>query len=159
MKARYIISAAGLSLLLTACSEESETVEDPTPEETSDQSEEQPDTDQGAGPDDTGIPFLSFEMDAEYEGNDNDFEISYDSENSEVEAVYENERDMMTMSGDDAYQEIQPVLSEFDFTIDTSDDEVIDSVIEGFEVEEEFQSIEIEIKYSDGTEKEYKRGE
>ncbi|KIL53266.1 hypothetical protein KP77_02420 [Jeotgalibacillus alimentarius] len=158
MKKRYTIAAlTSFSLVLAACGEESETVEDPTPEETAEQAEEQPASDNASGPDDTGISFLTFEMDADYEGNDNDFEISYDSEGSEIEAAYENERDMLTMSGDDAYQEIQPVLSVFDFTLDTPDVEVIDSVIEGFEVEDGYESIEIEVKFSDGTEKEYKR--
>ncbi len=158
MKARTVITAAGISLLLAACGEETETVEDPSPEEVSEQADEQPDTDQAGGADETGITFLSSEMDADSEGNDNDFEVSYDSEGAEIEASYENERDMMTMSGDDAYQEIQPVLSEFNFSIDSTDEEVIDAVIEGFEVEEGFQSVEIEIKFEDGTEKEYQRG-
>ncbi|WP_404404235.1 YusW family protein [Jeotgalibacillus malaysiensis] len=157
MKARMIMTAAGLSLLLAACGEEDETVQDPAPAEDAEQTEDQPAPEE-ENQEDTGISFLEFDMDADYEGNDNDFEISYDSEGSQVEASYENERDMLTMSGDDAFQEIQPVLSEFDFTTETPDDEVIDRVIEGFEVEEGFQSIEIEIKFEDGTEKEYQRG-
>ncbi|MDZ5712430.1 YusW family protein [Jeotgalibacillus haloalkalitolerans] len=157
MRVRYVLTAASLSLLLGACGEEDETVQDPAPAEDTEQTEDQPADDTG-NQEDTGISFLEFDMDADYEGNDNDFELSYDAEGSEIEASYENERDMLTMSGDDAFQEIQPVLSEFEFTTETPDDEVIDRVIEGFEVEEGFQSIEIEIKFEDGTEKEYNRG-
>ncbi|TFE00958.1 YusW family protein [Jeotgalibacillus salarius] len=157
MKKRYGITAVtSLSLLLTACGEEDETVENPEPVEDTEQASESEGG--NANQEEAGITFLEFDMDASYEGNDNDFEISYDSEGSEIEASYENERDMMTMSGDDAFQEIQPVLSEFDFTPETEDDEVIDRVIEGFEIEEGFNSIEVEIKFEDGTEKEYERG-
>lgn len=158
MKARTILTAASLSLILVACGEEDETVEEPASADDTGQTEDQPESESEIQ-EDTGISLLTFEMDAKYEGNNNDFEVSFDNEASQVEASYENEKDMLTMSGDDAFKEIQPVLSEFDFTIETPDDEVIDSVIKGFEVEEGFQSIEIEITFEDGTEKEYQRGE
>ncbi|TFD92476.1 YusW family protein [Jeotgalibacillus sp. R-1-5s-1] len=144
---------ATMTFLLAACGDD-ETVSNPEPAEDG-QSDQQ--TDGGTPQDNTDIPYLEFDVDVDYEGNDNDFETTYDAEGETIEASFEDEQNMMMLSGDDAFQEMQPVLSGFEFTVDTPDEEVIDAVIEGFEIEEGFQSIEIEIKFEDGTEKDYER--
>ncbi|WP_227396663.1 YusW family protein [Jeotgalibacillus aurantiacus] len=153
MKYTYTLTTiATMTFLLAACGDD-ETVNNPAPEE--EQSGQQ--SDSGSSQDNTDIPYLEFDIDVDYEGNDNDFETTYDAEGETIKASFEDEQNMMMLSGDDAFQEMQPVLSSFEFTVDTPDEEVINAVIEGFEIEEGFQSIDVEIKFEDGTEKDYER--
>ncbi|PPA71600.1 YusW family protein [Jeotgalibacillus proteolyticus] len=148
---------AGAVAVAAACSDD-ETVENPESAPSIEENEEAQTNDTGDNPEaeSTTISFREFEFDADYEGNDNDFEVSYDSEGN-IEASYEDQRNQMLLSGDDAYQEIEPILSGFDFTADTPDDEVFQAVIDGFEIEEGYQSLEIDITFEDGTEKEYEQ--
>lgn len=143
------ITLAGSAALLAACNTDEETVTDTSGQADTNQ-EEEGNTDSS----DPTISFLEFDMDADYEGNENDFEVSYDNDEN-IEASYEDQRNKMTLSGDDAYDEIEPILSNLDITADTPDEEVIQTVIDSFKVEDGYQKLEIDITFEDGTEKEY----
>ncbi|KIL46282.1 YusW family protein [Jeotgalibacillus campisalis] len=155
MKKLLPLTLAGSVLLISACAQEDETVEEPADAPSIEENETAETDSQDEAP---TISFLKFEMDVDYEGTENDFEVSYDADES-VEAAYENQRNALTLAGDDAYDEIEPVLSEFDFTAETSEEEIVKSVIKGFEVEDGYDSIEIEITFEDGTEKEIEQVE
>ncbi|TDL34350.1 hypothetical protein E2R51_01145 [Jeotgalibacillus sp. S-D1] len=138
---------------MTACSGgEDETVSEPA----ASAEEKQTETANGESDTSPSISLKKFEMEVDYEGTENDFEVSY-MEKDTVKALYEDQRNMLLLSGDEAYQEIEPVLSSLDINAETSDEEVIKRVMEDFEVEDGFQSIEIEITHEDGAEKEYEK--
>ena len=53
--------------------------------------------------------------------------------------------------------EIEPGLSQLELTTDTPDDEAISQVVEAFGIDSGYTEIEIEVRYPDGTDKEYKQ--
>ncbi|MDG5471027.1 YusW family protein [Jeotgalibacillus sp. ET6] len=150
MKKLWSIGLAGTVILISACAQEDETVEEPADAPSMEENEAAESDSEEKAP---TIPYIKFDLEVDYEGTENDFELEYEVDKN-VEAVYEDQRNALTLAGDDAYQEIEPVLSEFDFTADTPDEEIVQAVIEKFEIEEGFDSIEIEVAFEDGTEKE-----
>lgn len=149
-----LIITVSIAFMAACGGSEDETVAEPA--DTPSKEDNETETTDGESDTSPTISFKEFEMEVDYEGTDNDFEVSY-MEKDTVKALYEDQRNMLMLSGDDAYQEMEPILSSLDINAETPDEEVIKTIIEDFEVEEGFQSIEIEIIYEDGTEKEYEQ--
>ncbi len=98
--------------------------------------------------------FTHFSVDADYSMTES-FEADYENEQSGVEASIEDDVKGERLYGDDAYARLEPILQGFTFDQSTSDDEVIAEVLKGFGLAEDYQDIEIEVRFADGTEKEY----
>lgn len=101
--------------------------------------------------------FTEFDVSVDFPEDDDIIEISYEEDRDKVEAEYKNQLTEMDVSGNDAMSEIEPGLSQLELTAETADDDVISQVIEAFGIEEGFTEIEIEIRFPDGTEKEYQQ--
>jgi hypothetical protein len=152
------------SLALAACGDDTQVTE-PVGDETV---EEQPTAPEDASPeggvdqDSIGgetFGFTEFELDVDYPDEDDVFDVSYEEDRDAVEAEYENKRTGQDLSGNDAMRELEPIFGGLDFDVDTPDDEVISQVVEAFEIEEGYSSLEIEVRFPDGTEKEYTDGD
>ncbi|MBJ3792775.1 hypothetical protein I8J38_30180, partial [Bacillus sp. OA1] len=52
---------------------------------------------------------------------------------------------------------LSPLLQELKFDKDTADQEVIDQVVNVFKLDKDYQKFDLEVVFSDGTKKEYKR--
>lgn len=52
---------------------------------------------------------------------------------------------------------LREVLSKLKFDKDTADQEVIDQVVNVFKLDKDYQKFDLEVVFSDGTKKEYKR--
>ena len=98
--------------------------------------------------------FTHFSVDADYSMTES-FEADYENEQSGVEASIEDDVKGERLYGDDAYARLEPILQGFTFDQSTSDDKVIAEVLKGFGLGEDYQDIEIEVRFADGTEKEY----
>lgn len=165
-----------LSLLLVACGDKDE-VENP-PENANDGQEQQTDnnntdvddnaaTDDGTDTDtpnntsantDTSYGFKKFELDADYPDANDALDVDFENETNEnMEASYRDQSQGIDLNGDEAIKELDPIFSGFDFDENTPDDEVLDAVIKAFNIPEEATDIELEIDFSNGTEKEYRR--
>ena len=106
-----------------------------------------------------GETFGFTELDVNVDSPDMDdmIEINYEEDRDKVEAEYKNKMTETDLSGNDAMDEIEPGLSQLELTTDTADDEAITQVIEAFGIEDGYTEIEIEVRYPDGTEKEYRQ--
>ena len=93
-------------------------------------------------------------MDADYSMTES-FEAEYENEQSGVEASIEDDVNGENLYGDEAYARFEPIFQGFTFDQSTPDDEVIAEVLKGFDLAEDYQDIEIEVRFADGTEKEY----
>ncbi len=102
------------------------------------------------------ITFTSFDLDVDYD-NFKSFEVEYDNENDGMEAKIEDERNNQKLRGDEAFQELQNRFESFKFDQTTSNDEVIKEVLDSFELDDNYKKFDLEIQYSDGTEKEYQK--
>lgn len=98
--------------------------------------------------------FTEFSLDVDYSATQ-DFEVDYENEQSGVEASYEDEANNERYYGDDAYDRIEQVFQSFKFNKDTAEEEVIKEVLNAFNLPDNYQKFDLEIRFADGTEKEY----
>lgn len=100
--------------------------------------------------------FTHFSLDVDYAGAQ-EFDVEYENEQSGVEASYEDDVNNNRYYGNDAYDRMESVFRTFKFNKDTSEDEVIKEVLNAFNLPEDYKDFDLEIRFADGTEKEYKK--
>lgn len=101
--------------------------------------------------------FTHFSLDVDY-SEAQDFDVDYENEQSGVEASYEDNVNNEQFYGNDAYDRLESVFQSFKFDKNTSDDEVISEVLNAFNLPEDYQKFDLEVRFADGTEKEYHKG-
>lgn len=102
----------------------------------------------------TKYPFTHFSLDAEYE-NDISYEVEYEHEKDRVTAEIEDEVNQVFLKGDDAYTQLSKQLELLTINENSTDDEVLEQVIDVFKLNENYKHIEVEVRFNDGKEKEY----
>ncbi|MGM9924529.1 MAG: YusW family protein [Bacillus sp. (in: firmicutes)] len=102
----------------------------------------------------SSIPFTSFDLDVDY-GNFQSFEVEYENDTDGMQAKIEDELNNRKLRGDEALAEMQNRFQTYKFNKNTADDEVIKEVLESFDLKDDYKQIDLEIKFADGTEKEY----
>ena len=100
--------------------------------------------------------FTHFSLDVDYAGAQ-EFDVEYENEQSGVEASYEDDVNNNRYYGNDAYDRMELVFQSFKFNKDTSEDEVIKEVLNAFNLPEDYKEFDLEVRFADGTEKEYKK--
>ena len=98
--------------------------------------------------------FTHFSLDVDYAGGQ-EIDVEYENEQSGVEASYEDDVNNNQYYGNDAYDRMESVFQTFRFNKDTSEDEVIREVLSAFGLPADYQKFDLEIRFADGTEKEY----
>ncbi|RLL42656.1 hypothetical protein D8M04_13950 [Oceanobacillus piezotolerans] len=158
----WIGSMMILSLVLVACGDNDE-VENP-PQNKSSENQQQADgdnTNTNTNTDTTtnsDYGFKKFELDADYQDNNDALDVDFENEqNDKMEASYRDKSQDIDLNDDAAMEELDKIFSSFNFDENTSDEEVLDSVAEAFNIPEDAQNMELEIEFSNGTEKAYQR--
>lgn len=105
----------------------------------------------------TEYPFTHFSLDAEYE-NDISYEVEYENEKGRVTAEIEDEVNQVFLKGDEAYTQLSKQLESLTINENSTDDEVLEQVIDIFKLDENYKHIEVEVRFNDGKEKEYNFG-
>ena len=98
--------------------------------------------------------FNESSLDVDYGVNDS-FEVDYEVEESGVEASIED-RDNKKIKGNEAYAKLEPIFKSFKFTSASTDQEIFSEVLKAFNLDENYQDIEVEIHFTDGVNKEFK---
>ncbi|MGO1057508.1 YusW family protein [Planococcus sp. FY231025] len=148
-------------LVLGACGESDE-VNEPVGNES--QTEPAPKTGEaspGGGTDEDSIGgetfgFTELSVEAGYPELDDAISIEYEEDRDNIFAEYKNRFTEDDLSGDEAMQQMEQSLQKLELTADTTDEEAITQIVEAFGLEEGYEYIEAEVRYPDGTEKEYK---
>lgn len=99
--------------------------------------------------------FLEFSLDVDYSETES-YEVEYEDKNRnrrKIRGWSKNEK----LQGDEAYTKLEPLFKQLNFDSTTPNDEVIDQVIKVFNIEDNYQSIEVDVEFVDGNEKEFKR--
>lgn len=104
---------------------------------------------------DAAYNFTKFSLDVDYNDNKS-LDASYENESTGVEASYENDLNNEKISGNDAFAKMEPMFKNFTFDINTPNDQVIQQVKEAFNVGDDYKEFELEVRYADGAEKEYR---
>lgn len=100
--------------------------------------------------------FKEFSLDVDYSATES-YDVDYDYERNGMEAELEDDRNNEKLYGDKAFTKLEPLLKQLTFDVTTPNDEVIDQVISVFNIADDYQSIEVEVKFDDGTKKEFER--
>lgn len=100
--------------------------------------------------------FTEFSLDVEYSATES-YEVDYENKKTGMEAELKDDRNNEKLRGDKAYAKLEPLFKQLTFESTTPNDEVIEQVISVFHIADDFKSIEVEVKFVDGTDKEFER--
>lgn len=103
------------------------------------------------------FPFTSFDLDVKYDGN-REFDVDYENDREGMEAELKDEINNEHLRGDEAFERIRPIFESFTFTKDTPMEEVISEVLQAFNLEDNYIEFDLDIDFSDGTERDYEDG-
>jgi hypothetical protein len=102
------------------------------------------------------LEYIDFELDVKYK-DDQDYEADLDLEfeNNSVSAKLEDDLNGVKIAGDGAFDEIYPLVEQLTIDQNTSKEDVIQQVLDVFDLPTDYDEFELEIKFKDGTKKEY----
>lgn len=141
----------------TVGDEESGTKNDPADDGVGDTDGADANDDQTAANGNSQYAFTSFELDVDIEQDDDAIEVDYDEESDETEASYEHKPNGINFYGDEAIEELDGIFRSFEFDENTPDEEVIQAVMEAFDIPDDAVEFDLEIEFANGVEKEYRR--
>lgn len=150
------ISIVTVILLFSACAQDDQVENPPERSEepsTNEQTENNEDT-YTTSIEEPPYIFVDFDLDAEFDGIDDTFEVEYEYEVNEIEASYKDRSQNMTLLGDEALQYLDPIFSSLTFDENTDETEVLDTIIEAFNLPND-AIIDLEIEFKNGEEREY----
>ncbi|KKB43326.1 YusW family protein [Bacillus thermotolerans] len=162
-----IILAAGLS----ACSsgeeaaeapaeggaEQEQAIEPPVEQPSEEASNGSPNTGTSITMDDSNtqrseeIPFRSFELEVDYEGMANSYEADYSKAANNLTTEIDDEVNGQHLSGQEAFDQLQPILKDMQFTANTPEEEVIQEVLQAFNLQNNYEEFELEAELTDGS--------
>lgn len=103
------------------------------------------------------LEFKEFELEVDYPDN-LEFDVDVDEQaNGEYKVELDDELNQQHLYGRDAFDVIYPILSAFQISKESTEDDVINQVIQGFELPEDYTKLEVEITFNDGTKIEFER--
>lgn len=101
------------------------------------------------------LDFMEFNLSVDYPDK-REYEIEVEQEdNGDFEAELDDESNNKKLRGRQAFDEIYPFLVTLKVSKDTPREELINHVIEAFEIPDNYSKIEVEITFNDGTKVEH----
>lgn len=157
MKKSIALIACCSLLLLGACNDDHEVTNPPdnaAVEDNDNTNNNSSDTRNSNNQQSNNISFSSFDLDVEYD-QFKSFEVEYENETDGMYAKIKDELNNRKISGDEAFQELQSRFEQFKFDANTSEEDVINEVLQSFDLGYNYKEFELEVRFADGTEKEY----
>lgn len=160
---RLMVGVFASSLLVLAACNEETTVEDPAPADTPVEQDEGGGDDNGADMDEildpdsdepatTAFGFHQFDLNVNYGDLGESYEVHYEHSTDEVNAEIDDSRMDMQLEGDEAYQELESRFERLNIDSTMPEEEILAAVLENFDFEQNYESLELEIQFEDGTE-------
>lgn len=100
------------------------------------------------------IGIAEFELEVEYAEGEYEAEIEKSSSDA-YEAELEDELNNNNLKGDDAFNHIYDLVKNVDVNPDSNQAEVFEEFLNAFDLEDNYEEIEVEITFDDGSELEY----
>lgn len=101
------------------------------------------------------LNFAEIEVEIDY-GNDKEYEAEVEKKASgDYEAKVEDELANTYLKGQEAFDHLYPILQKLDVNPDSTKEDVISTVLNAFELEDNYKEFEVEITFSDGTKQKY----
>lgn len=103
------------------------------------------------------LDFYEIEIEVSY-GKDKEYEVEIEQDKDRpIKAELEDELNNEFSKGREAFDVIYPKAERLSLSSDTPEQEVIDQVLQAFELPSGYTKLEIEIKFKDGTEIDLKK--
>lgn len=104
------------------------------------------------------LPFNKFDFDIEYEDRF-DFEVELERNPSgNIDVEYRDESKGIDEKGEKAFELLFSKLKEFEIDQNSANEDVIASVLQLFELNDDYTEFDLEIVFNDGTRREYLDG-
>lgn len=101
------------------------------------------------------LDFAEFDLELEYH-DDKEYEAEIDKSSSgEYKAELKDELTNTHLRGDEAFEQIYSQLEQVTLDKDSSKEEVIDTILQAFELDSDYDEFEVELIFHDGTKLEY----
>jgi len=102
------------------------------------------------------IPFSyeKFDLDVEYP-NHQSYEVEFKKYTDTAKVEIEDEINNKKVLGEQAYNDLSPILERLTIHKSTTNDEVIKQVIKAFNLKTDYKHFKLKVRYNDGTEKKY----
>lgn len=118
----------------------------------------QDDTQDDTAQDDNGgswyedLEIDEYDLEADY--GDGQYEVDYDYNDGSPEAEIEDSRggESATMEGEEALNELENILPSMNITADSTEGELLDESLQGFELEEDYEDIDIDVEFKNDDE-------
>ncbi len=105
---------------------------------------------------DAPYDFIDLEIDVDIDGVESALEVEYEVERSKIDASYENKADNIDLEDEEAMAEIEPIFNTFTFDENSSKDEILEQILDGFSIEA-YDKIEIEVTFKDQSKLKFER--
>lgn len=154
-KTTYLILFC-FTLILTACGGDKENAtnvpnEAPTEQETGTNTNNTVENNSANAP----FSFTHFDLSVDYAGNKS-YDVEYENESTGVEAKIEDDLNNNYVQGNSAADKLIPIFENFTFDAATPNDKIIEEVLNAFNLANDYQEFDLEVRFSDGVEKEVK---
>lgn len=102
--------------------------------------------------------FTDFDLNVNYQDTAKNYKAAYraKTDNEAMEVTVQDPKANVTLTGDEAMDKLKPLLDQLKFDKDTPDQEVIDQVVDVFQLDKDYQNFDLKVVFTDGTKKEYK---
>jgi len=102
------------------------------------------------------IPFSyeKFDLDVEYP-NQQSYEVEFKKYTNTAKVEIEDEIHNKKIYGEQAFNDLKPILEKVNINESTTNDEVIKQVLKEFNLKTDYKHFKLKVRYKDGTEKKY----
>mgnify|MGYP005830498149 CR=1 FL=1 len=149
-KTLSVLSALSMSVFLGACTGDDEAADNQ--ETVTDMQEETVDEEEFTDERAEGIKFNYFEINVEYPDMlEAAYEVEYEKEDDGLEASLDDNINDEELEGAQAFETLYPIFTEqLNFDETTDQEEIVSQLVEGFNLREDFEFMEVDIDLSNG---------
>lgn len=99
--------------------------------------------------------FAEFNLEVDYSPNVK-YDASFEKDVDGIEASIEDQVNNMNLHGNEAFDKLNPLLEKLTFDASTPNEQVIEQVLSTFGLDSNYVEFELDVLYTDGTQKEYR---
>ena len=99
--------------------------------------------------------FAEFNLEVDYSPNVK-YDASFEKDVDGIEASIEDQVNNIHLRGNEAYDKLNPILEKLTFDASTPNEQVIEQVLSTFGLDSNYVEFELDVLYTDGTQKEYR---
>ncbi|MGF9966233.1 YusW family protein [Bacillus rhizoplanae] len=107
---------------------------------------------------DLKLSFNEFDLKANYQDTKKDYEADFKQKKAtdKPEVKVDDSKTNEKLAGDEAMNKLAPLLQQLKFDKDTKDQDVVDQIVDVFQLDKDYQKFDLKVVFTDGTKKEYK---